>query len=185
MTGLDETQDHILEVAAVVTDVDFKVLGQYEAIVYQPQSVIDNMNDWCKNQHGASGLTAKIPQGTPLEKVEQELITFAQRFFKSKDRIVLCGNSVGNDRRFIDYHMKAFASRLHYRLIDVSSFKEIFRDKYAFTFEKANKHRAIDDILESIQELQAYLSCVDVEKIKLIKKTQNNPSQNNPQGTSL
>jgi oligoribonuclease len=75
---------------------------------------------------------------------------------------VLVGNSVGNDKRFIDRHMPELAKRLHYRVVDVSSFKEIFRDKYNLAFHKGNAHRAVDDIFESIRELGFYLSFVSV-----------------------
>lgn len=161
MTGLDDTKDVILEVAALVTDHDFNALDSLDRVVHQPQSALDGMDDWCKKTHGASGLTEKVKTGAPLADVEKELIALADKYFPKKDdRIVLCGNSIGNDRRFIDRYMPAFAKKLHYRLIDVSSFKEIFRTKYGVKFEKKNAHRALDDILESINELKAYLSYV-------------------------
>jgi oligoribonuclease len=160
MTGLDENRDHILEVAVVVTDLEFKPLEEYHRVVFQPQSVLDGMNDWCKENHGKSGLTAAVPGGTPLATVEKELQGLVERHFSHKERVVLCGNSVGNDQRFILKYMPELSKRLHYRLIDVSSFKEIFRDKYGVNFQKGSKHRAIDDIHESIQELKLYLSHV-------------------------
>ncbi len=162
MTGLDENVDTILEVAVVVTDMDLNPLEQYHRVVFQPPEVLEKMNDWCKKTHGESGLTALIPSGMPLAQVEKELIALADRHFASNDRIVLSGNSVGNDKRFIDKYMTEFAKRLHYRLIDVSSFKEIFRDKYNLGFQKKNAHRAVDDILESVRELSFYLSYVNV-----------------------
>jgi oligoribonuclease len=160
MTGLDENKDSILEVAVVITDLKSQVLEEYHRVVYQPQSVLDAMNDWCKEHHGKSGLTAAVPSGTPLEQVEAELLALADRHFRAQDRIVLVGNSVGNDRRFVDRYLPKFAQRLHYRLIDVSSFKEIFRDRYHLKFEKKNTHRAVEDIHESIRELEFYLSYV-------------------------
>ncbi|MBY0472019.1 oligoribonuclease [bacterium] len=167
MTGLDEMTDQILEVAVMITDLNFKVVDQYHRVVFQPQEVIDSMNDWCKKTHGESGLTALIPSGTPLAQVEAELVKLAAKNFGGeKDKIVLCGNSVGNDKRFIDRYMPTFAKKLHYRLIDVSSYKEIFRDKYSITFEKKNAHRAIDDIAESIRELEFYLSFMNLDEVK-------------------
>lgn len=160
MTGLDDAVDTILEVAIVITDVDLKPVETYHRIVYQPQDVLDRMNDWCKKTHGESGLTAAVPNGTPLATVEKEMIELINRHYSTKERVVIVGNSVGNDRRFIDRYMPEVAKRLHYRLIDVSSFKEIFRDRYGLSFEKKNTHRAIDDILESIHELEFYLSFV-------------------------
>jgi oligoribonuclease len=158
MTGLDEHKDHILEVAVVVTDLNFQPLEKYHRVVFQPPEVLENMNDWCKKTHGESGLTTLIPGGTPLAQVEKELIGLIQRFYGSGEKVVLVGNSVGNDRRFIDRYMPEVAKRLHYRLIDVSSFKEIFREKYKINFTKGNAHRAVDDIHESIRELAFYLS---------------------------
>lgn len=164
MTGLDEKADSILEVAIVITDIDFKPLEEYHRIVFQPQAVLEKMNDWCKKTHGDSGLTAAVPNGTPLSQVEKEVLALIEKHYKSSDRVVLAGNSVGNDKRFIDAYLPEVAKRLHYRLIDVSSFKEIFREKYGLNFGKGNKHRAIDDIHESIKELSFYLSYVNVKK---------------------
>jgi len=160
MTGLDDLKDSILEVAAIVTDVELKPLEEYHRVVFQPPEVLENMNDWCKKTHGESGLTAAIPQGTPLPQVEKELLELISRHFSEKERPVLCGNSIGNDRRFIDRYTPELARRLHYRMIDVSSFKEVFRDRYQIEFKKKNSHRAVDDILESIRELEHYLSYV-------------------------
>jgi oligoribonuclease len=162
MTGLDETQDSILEVAVVITDIEFKTLEEYHRVVFQPAEVLENMNDWCKKTHGESGLTALVASGTPLATVEKELVELVNRHYSAKDRVVLCGNSVGNDKRFVDRYMPELAKRLHYRLIDVTSFKEIFREKYGVNFSKGNTHRAVDDIHESIRELQLYLSFVQV-----------------------
>lgn len=160
MTGLDDTVDTILEVAIVVTDIELKPLESYHKVVYQPPQVLEAMNDWCKKTHGESGLTAAIPGGTPLATVEKEIIELIQRHYGSRDRVVLVGNSIGNDKRFIDRYMPEVAKRLHYRVVDVSSFKEIFRDRYGIQFEKKNTHRAVDDIHESIHELEHYLSFV-------------------------
>ena len=165
MTGLDENQDQILEFAAVVTDLELKPIAEHHRVVFQPQSVLDGMNDWCKENHGKSGLTADVPQGTPLAQVEKELIEFCKPYFSAKDRIVLVGNSIGNDRKFIDKYMPEFAKLLHYRMIDVSSFKEIYRDLYNVKFEKKNAHRAVGDIHESIAELKHYLSFVKIPDI--------------------
>ncbi len=160
MTGLDEVRDSILEVAAIVTDLDFKPVETFHQIVFQPLSVLEAMSAWCKKTHGESGLTAAVAKGTPLADVERELLRLLERHFDPKERVVLCGNSVGNDRRFIDRYLPETSKRLHYRLIDVSSFKEVFREKYGVKFEKKSTHRAVDDILESIRELQHYLSFV-------------------------
>jgi oligoribonuclease len=164
MTGLDEKVDHILEVAVVVTDMDFNPLEEYHRVVFQPPAVLEGMNDWCKKTHGESGLTAAVPNGTALAQVEKDLLALIDRHFGGKERVVLTGNSVGNDKRFLDAYMLELAKRLHYRIVDVSSFKEIFREKWGIQFQKGNAHRAVDDIHESIRELKSYLSLVQAPK---------------------
>lgn len=163
MTGLDENIHHILEVAAAVTDLELNVLETLSEVVYQPADVLSLMDDWCVKTHGKSGLTAAVPNGKPPAQVEKLLLELIERHFKKKDdRIVLAGNSISNDRRFIDKYWKGFAARLHYRMVDVSSFKEIFRERFGITFKKQNQHRAVDDIHESISELKTYLSYVKI-----------------------
>lgn len=164
MTGLDEKTDHILEIAVIVTDFEFKSIEEYHRIVYQPPAVLEGMNDWCKKHHGQSGLTALVPNGVSVAAVDAEVASLIERHYKSDDHVVLCGNSIGNDRRFIEAYLPLVAKRLHYRMIDVSSFKEIFRDKYGLAFKKGQTHRAIEDIRESIKELAYYLSFVTVAK---------------------
>jgi oligoribonuclease len=162
MTGLDENKDSILEIAVILTDLDFNEKELYHRVIYQPPEVLAGMNEWCKEHHGKSGLIDAVPSGTPLATVETELLALVNRYYQGNDRIVLVGNSIGNDRRFIDRYLPEFAKRLHYRMIDVSSFKEIFREKYGLKYEKKNTHRATCDIRESIRELQYYLSFVKV-----------------------
>ena len=162
MTGLDETCDHVLEVAVRVTDSAFIPIEDYQQVVFQSDEVLKNMNDWCKEHHGKSGLTALVPTGKPILTVENDLLALCSRHFSTADRIVLCGNSIGNDRRFIERYLPRFAKRLHYRMIDVSSFKEVFKGLYSIKFEKKNAHRAIDDIAESVAELQHYLTFVKI-----------------------
>ncbi|NDD93221.1 oligoribonuclease [bacterium] len=162
MTGLDDQKDKILEVAAVVTDLELKPIEEFHRVVFQPPEVLAAMNDWCKKTHGESGLTAACATGTPLEEVERELLLLLGRHYSANDRPVLCGNSIGNDRRFIDRYCHDFSKRLHYRMIDVSSFKEIYRERWGIEFKKKNSHRAVDDILESIRELEHYLSFVKI-----------------------
>ena len=169
MTGLDDEKDRILEVAVIVTDLEFNILDQYESVVFQPPEVVDGMNDWCKEHHGRSGLTAKIPNGKPLEEVEKDLIIVGRKHFHAKERIVIVGNSIGNDRRFIDRYWKSFAELLHYRMVDVSSYKEIFREKYGVEFQKKNSHRAVDDVIESIHELKHYLGFVKMPDVAAVK----------------
>jgi oligoribonuclease len=162
MTGLDDQKDQILEVAAVITDLELKPLEEFHRVVFQPQDVLAGMNDWCKKTHGESGLTAACATGTPLAEVERELLALIDRHYSAKDRPVICGNSICNDRRFLDRYCVDFSKRLHYRVIDVSSFKEVYRERWGIEFKKKNSHRAVDDIFESIRELEHYLSFVKV-----------------------
>src|SRR5690606_10742795 len=108
MTGLDEKTDKILEIAAIVTDYELEERARKHYGVQQPQSGLDSMNDWWKTHHGESGLTALVPNGTPMAQVEAELVAWVRDHFgekHGKDGAVLPGNSIHNDRRFIDAHL--------------------------------------------------------------------------------
>ena len=120
MTGLDEKKDKILEVAVVVTDMDFNTVATFEKTVFQPPEVLASMNKWSKKHHAESGLTDRVPHGIPLEEAEAEMLKLANQYFNPKEDVVLAGNSVGNDKRFIEEYMPHFSKRLHYRVIDVS-----------------------------------------------------------------
>jgi oligoribonuclease len=162
MTGLDETVDTIVEVAIVITDLNFNPLEEYHRVIFQPEECLSRMGDYVRKLHTSSGLIDKIPHGIPLETAETEILDLMNRHFEGRDRVPLVGNSVGNDKRFIDKYLPEVAKRLHYRIIDISSFKEIFRSKYNLSFQKKNLHRAVSDIHESIEELKFYLSFVQV-----------------------
>jgi oligoribonuclease len=164
MTGLDEKNDKILEIAAIITDYEMNAIDEKHYVIFQPPEVLESMNAWCVEHHGKSGLTALIPSGRPLAEVETELVAWTEKHFgkkHGKDGAVLAGNSIHNDRRFLDLYMPAFASTLHYRMVDVSSFKEVFRERYQLKYEKKNAHRAIGDLHESIGELKYYLGFVN------------------------
>lgn len=155
MTGLDVTKERIIEIAAIATDVDLNELGTYESVVFQEQSLLDAMDKWNTDHHGKSGLTAKVPNGKKEHEVESELITWSKKIFND-ERIILAGNSIGQDRLFIDKYFIDFTKLLHYRQLDVTSFKLAFLPK-GIKFEKNNSHRALDDIKESIAEFKFYL----------------------------
>lgn len=162
MTGLDVGKEVIIEVAAIVTDLNFRELGSFEAIVKQPQSYLDNMDAWNTEHHGASGLTAKVPFGMEPTAVEHHLVQLAKQHFPDhKDRPVLAGNSIGQDRLFIDKYFKNFSEVLHYRMLDVTSWKVMLLNKFGIVYKKHNQHRALDDIRESIQELQFYCQFIN------------------------
>lgn len=158
MTGLDPETCVIIEVAAVVTDAAFVPLADFEAVVFQPPEALAAMDEWNTRTHGQSGLTERIPHGRPLTEVEDDLLALVRANFAAGERPVLCGNSIGQDRKFIDRYMPRFAEALHYRMIDVSSFKEMLGRRGVAAFRKQQRHRALDDVQESIDELTHYLS---------------------------
>jgi oligoribonuclease len=167
MTGLRPETDRILEVAAIVTDLNFQVLETWEAVVFQPPSVLEGMDAWCKEHHGKSGLTARVPGGILEDKADAKLLEIGRRFFAS-DKIVLAGNSIWQDRRFVERYLPLFSSALHYRMLDVSAWKLVFENVYGKKYQKKEKHRALEDIEESISELKYYLGSVDVSKLTLV-----------------
>lgn len=155
MTGLDATTDRILEVAVVVTDSNYMERETWDTAVYQPPAVLEAMSAWCVEHHGASGLTERVPQGLPEKEVDARLAATIHNHW-GEEPAVLCGNSIHQDRKFIDLWLPLTAGRLHYRMLDVSAFKVLFRERYNVVFEKRNTHRALDDIRESIAELRHY-----------------------------
>lgn len=160
MTGLDAQKDVILEVAAEITDLNFKTLASYEACVRQDRAVvIDRMqkNIWWKDfPANRDSFINKLTEGKDPHDVEQELIALIDEHFGSEPAI-LAGNSIHNDRNFIKQWWPALDLKLHYRMLDVSSLKILMQGKYGVGFEKKEVHRAFDDIQASIAELQHYL----------------------------
>ena len=169
MSGLDVNKEVVIEVACIVTDLNFRELECFETVVKQPQSYLDNMDAWNKEHHGKSGLTAKVPFGMEPDMVEAKLIDIIDKHFPEsktdlKKRPILAGNSIMQDRVFIDKYFKKLAARLHYRMVDVSSYKVIITNKFEIEYKKQNSHRALDDIRESIGELRFYLDNFVVKK---------------------
>lgn len=161
MTGLDVTKDRILEVAAIATDWNFKEYATLESVVHQPPKVLAGMDEWCKTQHGASGLTERVQQSKMSEgEAETMLLELLDAHFDKDERIILAGNSIHQDRKFIVRYWPALDARLHYRMLDVSAWKLVFEGKYRKKFVKPEKHRALEDIRGSIEELQYYLKKV-------------------------
>jgi len=157
MTGLDPAKDVIIEIAAEVTDLEFKTLASYEALVAQSEEKLTSMNEWAQVQHDSSGLTDRIRrEGRPEQEIIHELVGFIKAQF-GDEPAVLAGNSIHNDRLFIRNWWPEVESLLHYRMLDVSSWKIVMRAKYGVDFEKKETHRAFDDIQASIAELQFYL----------------------------
>jgi oligoribonuclease len=160
MTGLDPEIERVIEVAAIVTDLDFKALGSYHAVIKQPQAFLDNMDEWNTKTHGESGLIEKVPTGADPKKVEEELLTLINQHWAPEERPVLAGNSIFQDRKFIDLYFKDLSKRLHYRMMDVTAWKIIMNAKYHVEYQKRDTHRALDDINESIEELKTFLKFV-------------------------
>lgn len=161
MSGLDLPKDVILEAAIIITNNQLHILAEGPSLViHQPDEILENMNDWCKKQHGASGLTQRVKDSSiTLEDAEQRLIDFLKPYI-SEGQGVICGNSVWQDKAFIQKYMPKLDHLLHYKIIDVSSIKEVVLRWYPknplIEFKKQDTHRALTDIRESIEELKYY-----------------------------
>ncbi len=162
MTGLNVDNEVPIEIAAIITDVELKEVETYHAVIRQPQEYLDRMDEWNTEHHGASGLTAQVPEGTAPEAVEKAMMSFVDRHFNG-ERAVIAGNSIGQDRLFINKFLPLLNAKLHYRMLDVTSWKIMMNAKFKLKFEKQNTHRAVDDIRESIAEMAFYLAHVKIE----------------------
>jgi oligoribonuclease len=165
MTGLEPQSHRILEAAVLVTDWKLQTLKTFSSAVFQPTSELAKMDDWCVKTHTGSGLLARVPTGMQEHELDDALCGLANEFFKPDEKIVLCGNSIGQDRKFVDLYLPKFAARLHYRMLDVSSFKILFENAFGLKFKKQNRHEALGDIEESISEFKYYLSFLDYSKL--------------------
>lgn len=157
MTGLDVATDRILEAAVIVTDREFVPCESYSTAVYQSAEVLAGMNEWCQRQHTASGLVERVPEGIKETELDTKLAGLVDARWNGIPAI-LCGNSIHQDRKFVDRYLPELARRLHYRMLDVSSFKVVFSECFDVRFQKSGKHLALDDIQESIAELRHYFS---------------------------
>jgi oligoribonuclease len=160
MTGLDPKNCAIIEIASIVTDKDLNLIAQGPLLViHQPQPVLDAMDDWNKKHHGESGLIAAVQKSTTtLEEAERQTLGFISQYTKAKCS-PLCGNTIYQDRRFLIEYMPVLEDYLHYRLVDVSTIKELVKRWYGPEFQlpqKKQKHKALEDILETIEELKFY-----------------------------
>ncbi len=161
MTGLDLAKDALIEVAALVTDFDLNVLGEgVDLVVKPPQEALDQMDDFVRNMHTVSGLLDVLPEGITLEEAEQQVLAYVREHCPDGSRPPLAGNTVATDRAFLARDMRDLESFLHYRIVDVSSIKELARRWYPRVYfaspEKKGGHRALADIRESIEELKYY-----------------------------
>ncbi len=160
MTGLDPNKEKIIEIATIVTDKDLNILAEGPMMaVTQPKALLDQMDSWCVEHHGQSGLTQRVLDSQITDQqAEQATIEFLQQWI-DPGKSPMCGNSIGQDRRFLVRYMPKLHDYFHYRNIDVSTLKELskrWKPQILDGFKKQNKHLALDDIRESIQELEYY-----------------------------
>jgi oligoribonuclease len=161
MTGLDSVQDALVEVAAVVTDSELNVLGEgVDVIIAPPAEALAQMGDFVRDMHTSSGLLDALATGTTLEDAQAQVLAYIREHVPEAGKAPLAGNSVGTDKVFLDRDMPELVGHLHYRIIDVSSIKELARRWYPRVYfsspKKNGGHRALADILESIDELRYY-----------------------------
>ncbi|MBP2848608.1 oligoribonuclease [Dickeya oryzae] len=160
MTGLDPERDRIIEIATLVTDANLNVLAEGPTLaVHQPDSQLALMDDWNVRTHTASGLVERVKASRVDEDAAQrETITFLQQWVPA-GKSPICGNSIGQDRRFLFRYMPELEAYFHYRYLDVSTLKELARrwkPEILAGFKKRNTHQALDDIRESVAELAYY-----------------------------
>ncbi|WP_152207711.1 oligoribonuclease [Marinobacter changyiensis] len=160
MTGLDPEQERIIEMATLITDSDLNLIAEGPVIaVHQPDSLLDAMDEWCTRTHGQTGLTQRVRDSTVSEaEAEQRTLTFLSQHLEP-GQSPLCGNSIGQDRRFLVKYMPALEGFFHYRNLDVSTIKELarrWRPDILQGVQKKGTHLALDDIRDSIDELRHY-----------------------------
>ena len=170
MTGLDLGNDLLIEVAALVTDSELNVLGDgIDLVIGATSEQMARMPDVVRDMHATSGLTEEVlASTTTLQEAEQQVLAYIKQFVPEPKKAPLCGNSIGTDRGFLVRDMPVLDDWLHYRMVDVSSVKELARRWYPRAYFNAPKkgggHRALADILESVQELRYYRAAVFVSQ---------------------
>ncbi len=160
MTGLDPVTDTIIEIATVVTDKDLNILAEGPMLaIHVKDKVLEQMDQWCINTHGASGLTERVAKSTiSLAEAERQTIEFLQQYV-AKGKSPMCGNTICQDRRFMVNYMPELEQYFHYRHLDVSTIKELvkrWRKDLLSGYVKQGSHLALDDVMESIDELKYY-----------------------------
>ena len=167
MTGLDLGADALIEVAALVTDFELNVLGDgIDVIVKPPQEALDQMDEFVRTMHTSSGLLEELDSGLTMGEAEEKVLGYIREHCADGSRPPLAGNTVATDRSFLVRDMPDLESFLHYRIVDVSSIKELSRRWYPRAYfnapAKTGNHRALADIQESIEELRYYRAAVFV-----------------------
>jgi oligoribonuclease len=167
MTGLDYVSDALIEIACVVTDFDLNPLGDgVDLVIKPPAEAVAQMDDFVRSMHEKSGLITELDSGITLQEAEQQVLAYVREHCSDGSRPPLAGNTVATDRAFISRDMPDLDAFLHYRIVDVSSIKELSRRWYPRTYfaapAKLGNHRALADIQESIEELRYYRAAVFV-----------------------
>ena len=167
MTGLSLQHDALIEVAALVTDYELTILGDgIDLVVKPPAAALEQMNEVVTRMHTSSGLLEELDAGLTLADAEEQVLTYIREFVPEPRKAPLAGNTVGTDRAFLARDMPELETWMHYRVVDVSSIKELTRQWYPRAYfaapEKAGHHRALTDITESIDELRYYRKAVFV-----------------------
>ena len=167
MTGLDLVTDALIEVAALVTDFDLQVLGEgIDLVVKPPAEALEQMGDFVREMHRKSGLLDHLASGISLAEAEEQVLAYVREHCEEGSRPPLAGNTVATDRAFLARDMPTLETFLHYRIVDVSSIKELSRRWYPRAYfqspPKRGNHRALADIQESIEELRYYREAVFV-----------------------
>ncbi len=163
MTGLDPVEDRILEVGVIVTDWDFKELATYQTAVRVDEAIVTARmvgQFWDDNSGVREALVAQNSGARDGQSVESELLALIDEHIGTEGKVLLAGNSIHQDRKFIEREWPRLDARLHYRMLDVSAWKVVFEGKYGKKFAKPEAHRALEDIRGSIEELQYYLGKV-------------------------
>ena len=153
MTGLDPEKDQILELAAIATNWDLEPIAEMTAVVKVPEELMKERmvgEFWEKNTESRDELMKQNAEGESAEKVEKKLVEFMEKYFGKE--IILAGNSIHQDRKFIDKEWLEVSKRLHYRMLDVSAWKVVMEGKFGKKFVKREAHRALEDIKGSIEE---------------------------------
>jgi oligoribonuclease len=167
MTGLDLGHDALIEIAALVTDGELNILDEgVDVVIKPPEDSLAEMTQVVRDMHTTSGLLRELPNGIPLAEAEEIVLDYVKRHIPDPKKAPLCGNSIATDRSFLARDMPALDNHLHYRMVDVSSIKELARRWYPRVYfaspEKKGGHRALADITESIRELRYYRASVFV-----------------------
>src|ERR1700749_4962674 len=169
MTGLDIERDALIEIACLVTDGELNILDQgVDVIIKPPPESLDQMSDVVRTMHTTSGLLEELSEGVTVDEAQEAVLGYVRQHIKEPRKVPLCGNSIATDRWFIARDMPELDNYLHYRMVDVSSIKELSRRWYPRAYfnspSKHGGHRALADITESVNELRYYREAVFVQQ---------------------